>query len=96
MTEERMSAVPTVQIDNSRMRVTLWKFAPGASTGFHRHEFDYCVVPLTTGRLRIEDGGGASEAELTAGQAYCREAGVEHEVINPNPFDFAFVDIELK
>jgi quercetin dioxygenase-like cupin family protein len=96
MTEERMSAVPTVQIDNSRMRVTLWEFAPGASTGFHRHEFDYCVVPLTTGRLRIEDGGGASEAELIAGQAYCREAGVEHEVINPNPFDFAFVDIELK
>jgi beta-alanine degradation protein BauB len=96
MTDERIRAVPTVQIDNSRMRVTLWTFAPGASTGFHRHEFDYCVVPLTTGRLRLEDGGATKEAELTAGQAYCREAGVEHEVINPNPFEFAFVDIELK
>ena len=70
MSNERPRAVPTVQIDNPRLRVTLWRFAPGASTGFHRHEFDYCVVPLTTGRLRIEEGGATREAELTAGQSY--------------------------
>lgn len=96
MASERIGAVPTVQIDNSRMRVTLWKFAPGASTGFHRHEFDYCVVPLTPGRLRIEEKGTTREVELVAGQSYSREAGVEHDVINPNPFEFAFVDVELK
>ena len=38
-------AVPTVQIDNERTRVTEWRFAPGASTGYHRHEYDYVIVP---------------------------------------------------
>jgi hypothetical protein len=33
---------------------------------------------------------------LTAGRPYYREAGVEHDVINANPFDFAFVEVELK
>ncbi|MBV8613519.1 MAG: cupin domain-containing protein [Acetobacteraceae bacterium] len=96
MSNERPRAVSTVQIDNPRLRVTLWRFAPGASTGFHRHEFDYCVVPLTTGRLRIEEGGEIMEADLTAGHPYYRNAGVEHDVINATATEFAFVDIELK
>jgi quercetin dioxygenase-like cupin family protein len=96
MSAERPQGTATVKIDNARLRVTLWQFAPGAATGFHRHAHDYCVVPLLTGRLRIEEGGKASEAALTAGEPYFREAGVEHDVINTNPFDFAFVEIELK
>lgn len=96
MSQERPRGIATVQIDNARLRVTLWTFAPGASTGFHRHAHDYCVVPLATGSLRIEEGGKTSEAALTAGRSYYREAGVEHDVINANPFDFAFVEVELK
>lgn len=90
------AAIPTVQIDNDRLRVTLWRFTPGAATGFHRHGMDYCVVPLTTGRLRIKDVDGEQDAMLTAGEPYYREAGVEHDVINANGFDFAFVEVELK
>jgi quercetin dioxygenase-like cupin family protein len=92
----RAAAVPTLQIDNERMRVVEWRFAPGAATGFHRHEYDYCVVPLYTGRLGIESKDGASVAELVAGRSYFRKAGVEHDVINVNAFEFAFVEIELK
>jgi hypothetical protein len=44
-------AVPTVKVDNARVRVTEWRFAPGARTGHHRHEYPYVVVPLTTGSL---------------------------------------------
>jgi beta-alanine degradation protein BauB len=33
-------AIPTVQIENGHVRVTEWRFAPGAATGFHRHEHD--------------------------------------------------------
>ena len=44
------SAVPTVQIDDATVRVTEWRFAPGATTGWHRHEYPYVVVPMTTGR----------------------------------------------
>jgi beta-alanine degradation protein BauB len=90
------SAVPTVQIDNDTVRVTEWRFAPGAATGFHRHEFDYVVVPLTTGRLAVEGADGVVTAELTAGRSYARPSGVEHDVRNANTFEFVFVEIEIK
>jgi beta-alanine degradation protein BauB len=93
---ERPAAVPTVQIDNARLRVTEWRFAPGAATGWHRHEHDYCVVPLTTGKLRAEGKHGAQDAELVTGRPYFREAGVEHDVVNINPFEFVFLEVELK
>jgi quercetin dioxygenase-like cupin family protein len=96
MSADRPRAEATLQIDNERLRVTLWRFAPGAATGWHRHEHDYCVVPLATGRLRIEAATGTSEAELAAGGSYYRSAGVEHDVINANDGPFAFVEIELK
>jgi quercetin dioxygenase-like cupin family protein len=90
-------AESTVQIDNDRIRVSQSRFAPGAATGFHRHEHDYVVVPLTTGRLKLVDGGGNETfSELTAGEAYSRNAGVEHNVINDNDYEFVFVEIEMK
>ena len=90
-------AVGTVQIDNERTRVTEWRFAPGAATGYHRHEFDYVVVPRTSGRLKLVGPvGGESFAELTAGASYFREAGVEHDVINANDHEFVFVEVEFK
>lgn len=92
-----MRAVPTVQVDNDRTRVTEWRFAPGAATGFHRHEYDYVVVPGTTGRLKLVDAAGAENvAELTAGVSYFRRAGVEHDVINASDGEFVFVEIEFK
>ncbi len=86
-----------MQEDNDTTRVTRWSFAPGAETGFHRHEYDYVVVPLTTGALKIVDKEGKeSTAQLTAGVSYFRRAGVEHNVINASGGDFAFVEIEFK
>ena len=52
-------AVPTVQIDNERVRVTEWRFAPGAETGFHVHGMDYVVVPSGNGRLKLVAPDGA-------------------------------------
>ncbi len=90
-------AQPTVHVDNERTRVTEWRFAPGAATGWHRHEYDYVIVPLTTGRLRLAGPGGeTTEAELEAGKSYFRNAGVEHDVTNAGDRVFAFVEIEFK
>jgi quercetin dioxygenase-like cupin family protein len=92
-----LRAVPTVKIDNDRVRVVEWRFAPGASTGHHRHEYPYVVVPITTGPLAmIAADGTPSTADLVTGQPYFRPAGVEHDVRNPNPTDFVFVEVELK
>jgi quercetin dioxygenase-like cupin family protein len=88
--------VSAVRIDNERVRVTEWRFAPGASTGRHRHELPYVVVPLTTGRLAATGPAGDTVSDLVAGQPYFRPAGVEHDVRNANAFEFAFIEIELK
>jgi quercetin dioxygenase-like cupin family protein len=93
----RPAAIPTVQIDHDRVRVVEWRFAPGAATGWHTHGYDYVVVPMTTGRLLLEEPGGVSRhAQLTAGISYTRAAGVEHDVINDNDGEFVFVEIEMK
>jgi beta-alanine degradation protein BauB len=89
-------AVATVRIDNEHVRVTEWRFAPGAHTGHHRHAYAYVVVPLTTGPLVIRSATGETTSQLTLGAPYYRDAGVEHDVVNPNPGEFAFVEIELK
>jgi quercetin dioxygenase-like cupin family protein len=90
-------AVPTLQADNERVRVTEWRFAPGAETGVHIHEMDYVIVPCVTGRLKIiAPDGQESIAELTQGASYFRKAGVHHNVINANDFEFSFVEVELK
>jgi beta-alanine degradation protein BauB len=94
--DARPMAVPTVQIDNATVRVTEWRFPPGTTTGFHRHEYDYVVVPMTTARLRILAPSGETAGELVTGQAYFRQAGVEHEVINDNDFEVIFVETEIK
>ena len=92
-----MEAKPTQFIDNGVTRVTEWRFAPGAATGWHRHEYDYVVVPLMHGRLKLVDGdGNETFAELQAGVPYYREAGVEHDVINANDYEFAFMEVEVK
>jgi quercetin dioxygenase-like cupin family protein len=91
------TAVPTVLIDNERVRVTEWRFAPGAATGWHRHAMDYVVVPIADGVLElVAADGGRNRAELKRGVPYFRNAGVEHDVINANAFEFAFVEVELK
>jgi beta-alanine degradation protein BauB len=91
-----MKAAAEVQVDNERVRVTEWRFAPGAETGHHVHALDYVVIPLTTGTLRLEEPTGVRESRLTAGVAYARSAGVTHNVINANTYEFTFIEIELK
>ena len=92
----RPQAVPTVQLEDERVKVTEWRFAPNAETGWHRHGMDYVVVPMTTGTLLLETPQGEVRAPLTAGVSYARSVGVEHNVVNANEFEFVFVEIELK
>ncbi|MFT8244017.1 cupin domain-containing protein [Roseomonas sp. BN140053] len=93
----RIPAVPTLQVDNDRLRVTRWDFAPGAETGWHRHGWAYAVVPVTDGTLLLElPGGGTAAATLTAGVSYDRLAGAEHNVVNAGTAPLSFVEIEIK
>ena len=96
MPAKRPAAVATLQTDNERVIVTEWRFAPGAETGWHRHAYDYIVIPGMDGKLLLETADGEKLAELQAGQSYFRNAGVEHNVVNANDFEFSFVEVELR
>ena len=60
MPAPRPKAVPTTLIQNDQTVTTEWRFAPGAETGWHRHGMDYVVVPMTTGKLLLEEPDGTS------------------------------------
>ncbi|GAB4178345.1 MAG: cupin domain-containing protein [Thalassobaculales bacterium] len=96
MTEIRPDAIGTSQVDNDRVRVTEWRLPPRAHTGWHRHEYDYVVVPLAGGPLKIESAGGLGDAEMVTGRSYFRQAGVEHDVINDSPGEIVFIEVEFK
>jgi len=52
-----------------------------------------------TSKVQVENDrviAGAREATLNAGASYARRAGVAHNVVNANEFEFRFVEIELK
>jgi quercetin dioxygenase-like cupin family protein len=89
-------AVAVRRLESEAVRVTEWQFQPGDATGHHRHDFEYVVVPLTGGTLRLVEAGGERLATLAPGVAYTRPAGVEHDVINAGDQYLAFVEIELK
>jgi mannose-6-phosphate isomerase-like protein (cupin superfamily) len=55
------------------------------------------VVPVTDGTLLLElPGGETMTAELKAGVAYSRGAGVEHNVVNAGSAPLSFVETEVK
>ena len=94
---DRPAAVPRVMVDNDRVRVTEWVFAPGAHTGWHVHEMDYVVTPVAGQPVDMADGeGNLTRVEMIPGQSYFREAGVAHDVINAGEGELRFVETELK
>lgn len=96
MTAKRAQARATTQVDNERVNVTEWRFPPGGETGWHRHGHDYVVVPMMDGKLLLETSNGDVVSELRCGKSYFKNAGVEHNVVNPSDEEFVFVEIEMK
>jgi beta-alanine degradation protein BauB len=92
----RPSAMPTVQLENDRVIVTEWRFPPGAETGWHTHEHDYVVVPMTDGELLLETPDGPLYAPLSKGRSYSRSIGTRHNVINPGAMEVVFIEVEIR
>ena len=92
------STQSTVMADNDQVRVTTVTFgAEGATTGPHRHEFDYVVVPVTGGAFLVtESDGSLREMTQVAGSPYLGVAGTAHDVANKAGQEAVFVEIELK
>lgn len=95
MTREKAVATPLV--DDEKVRVTRFDFTPGAETGWHRHDYDYVITTLTACEMRLEEpGGGQRNVSFSKGEAYRRDEGVEHNVINVGSSPMSFVEVEMK
>lgn len=93
---EETTATATVQIDDEKVRVTRWDFPPGTQTGPHTHEYDYVVVPVSEGTLRVHTAQGSFDNVLTPGLSYQRAAGTAHNVVNESNAQCSFVEVERK
>ncbi len=90
-------ALPTVLVDDARVRITRWNFEPGAVTGWHEHPLPYAIVMVTDGTMLVDAGAGEpARVELRAGDAYSRPAGIRHDVMNGGDAPMSFVEVEHK
>jgi beta-alanine degradation protein BauB len=97
MTDTQATGIGTKLIDNDRVTVWQWRFPKtGDNTGWHKHAHDYVVVPDMDGVVKVVTSDGETLATMTKGEPYFRNSGVEHDVINANPGEFSFIEIELK
>ena len=89
-------ATSRVEIENDFSITTRWTFAPGTSTGWHKHAHDYVVVPVIGGELTIVHADGSETVNtLTAGAPYARPCGTEHDVQNRSHAVVEFLEIEI-
>ena len=93
----RPQAEAQVLMEDARVRVTRYDFAPGAETGWHVHEMEYVITTVTACALELElPGGETKRSEVPAGSAYSRPKGTEHNVINGGDRPMTFIEVELK
>ena len=92
------TARATLDIDDTRVRVTTWTFAhAGDSTGPHLHEYDYIVIPVTGGTFTVTDvDGNTREMTQRPGSPYRGTAGTNHDVVSSTAIAAVFVEVELK
>ena len=91
-----LPATPTVQQDDTEVRITRWDFEPGAVTGWHTHGWPYYVVMLTDAVQEVHDGEKITTITRKAGDSYVRDAGAQHDVRNGSTAPMAFIEIEVK
>src|SRR3546814_18634192 len=53
-----------IQADKRRTRITLWRFPPHGENGFHRHELNSILLPLTGRPPTILDHHSQATTEL--------------------------------
>jgi beta-alanine degradation protein BauB len=93
-----MTAQATTVVDDERVRITTWRFeGSGDATGWHVHEYDYVVVPITGGSFAVTAADGSKrELSQEVAVSYLGTAGTEHDVVYVGGAPAAFVEIELK
>jgi len=88
-------AIRDEQINNGVFRVTKWTIRPNDEIPRHVHEFEYVVVPLVNGTMRVlNPDGSETRAKIQVGQSYTRQAGADHTIVNGGSETIEFIEIE--
>lgn len=94
---DRAPCKATQLVDDERVRVTRFDFAPGEETGWHVHGMNYVITAVTDCNMHLEmPDGTAKDVTVAAGEAYVRDKGVHHNVVNGGTAPMSFVEVELK
>ena len=84
-------------VEDEKVRVTRFDFEPDQETGWHLHQYDYVITAVTDCSMLLQNPDGTqTSSEVSAGNAYSRDAGVRHNVINASGQKMSFIEIELK
>ena len=87
----------TLLVEDKKVRVTRFDFEPDQETGWHIHEYDYVITAITDCFMMLQHPDGTkTDSEVAAGNAYIRDAGVHHNVINKSEKKMSFIEIEFK
>ena len=89
----RPKAAPHVHISEPHLRVTEWRFTPGAEQG-GTATGRFCRRAPGWRRLYLGPGGGSRTATLKRMSLMRGARALSTNVINANPYDFAFIEIE--
>ena len=61
------------------------------------HKYDYVITAITDCVMVLKHPDGTqTNSEVFAGNAYSRDAGVSHNVVNASGNQMSFIEIELK
>ena len=97
--KEKMDKIcsSTLLVEDEKVRVTRFDFDPGQETGWHVHEYDYVITAITDCFMVLQHPDGTqTNSEVFEGNAYSRDAGVSHNVVNASGHQMSFIEIELK
>lgn len=86
----------TPVLDNEEARVVRVGFAPGAAEPVHSHPVDLVVVPLTAGRLEIQQGADKTVRAYTLGEAIFLPREVAHAVANADARPVTLMSVTVK
>jgi len=86
-----------VIFENDLVRVWELSVEPGESSGLHRHDLPYVIVPLTGGTIEIESVDGRTYRPTeTIGEAIWRDPGEIHDLHNRGGTMYRNVLVEIK
>jgi quercetin dioxygenase-like cupin family protein len=86
-----------VIFENEHVRVWDMRVGPRGTKPWHHHTLPYVIVPITGGKVEIENvEGKIYHGEEAGGEAIWRDAGEKHELRNLTDAPYQNILVEIK